>query len=292
MNQVSIIRNIVNSMETSNNSHTNDIGDISISYACSQGRRPNMEDIGGWFMVDMGGYKCTVCYIADGHGGVMVAKLIRDNLQSIFSQELCKSRQFGNESINYKCLLNDVFAMLDKLALDNGIKRACGSTLCLVVYEHYASRVWVANCGDSRATIYSIIKSHNISIYFSSIDHNGYNEQEKMRIQSKGGYIITYKRVPRVLGSLAVTRSIGDHYLKEYVISEPDITSFTFQDNMILVLASDGLWSLASNQRIGNEIQGWLASDALKPPLSQKLLEFTNRCNACDNTTIITMMKV
>lgn len=47
----------------------------------------------------------------------------------------------------------------------------------------------------------------------------------------------------RVQGSLAVSRSIGDLHLKDWVISEPEIESLRLtSDCDFLIMASDGLW--------------------------------------------------
>lgn len=53
----------------------------------------------------------------------------------------------------------------------------------------------------------------------------------------------------RVLGVLAMSRAIGDNYLKPYVICEPEvtITDRTAEDDC-LILASDGLWDVVSNE--------------------------------------------
>lgn len=47
----------------------------------------------------------------------------------------------------------------------------------------------------------------------------------------------------RVLGSLAVSRSIGDCYLKQWVTAEPETKVVKLESEFeFLILASDGLW--------------------------------------------------
>lgn len=47
----------------------------------------------------------------------------------------------------------------------------------------------------------------------------------------------------RVHGTLAVSRSIGDAHLKDWVMAEPDTKVVCLTPDMqYLVLASDGLW--------------------------------------------------
>lgn len=55
----------------------------------------------------------------------------------------------------------------------------------------------------------------------------------------------------RVQDSLAVTRSIGDASMKEWVISEPETKTIRLTpDCEFLVMASDGLWEKV-NQETG-----------------------------------------
>lgn len=47
----------------------------------------------------------------------------------------------------------------------------------------------------------------------------------------------------RVQDSLAISRAIGDAYLKEWIISEPETRRLPVtQDCEFLIMASDGLW--------------------------------------------------
>lgn len=53
----------------------------------------------------------------------------------------------------------------------------------------------------------------------------------------------------RVMGELAVSRAIGDHCLRPYVIPEPELLMVErTPDDEVLVMASDGLWDVMNNQ--------------------------------------------
>lgn len=57
----------------------------------------------------------------------------------------------------------------------------------------------------------------------------------------------------RVHGTLAVSRSIGDAHLKDWVISEPDTKIIHLKPDMdFLILASDGLWEEVS--KLGSNV--------------------------------------
>ncbi|GFY90135.1 protein phosphatase 2C family protein [Actinidia rufa] len=55
--------------------------------------------------------------------------------------------------------------------------------------------------------------------------------------------------VARVNGQLAVSRAFGDKNLKSHLRSDPDVTNIDISvDSDLLILASDGLWKVMSNQ--------------------------------------------
>ncbi|KAF2614581.1 hypothetical protein F2Q70_00010020 [Brassica cretica] len=63
--------------------------------------------------------------------------------------------------------------------------------------------------------------------------------------------------VPRVDGQLAVTRAFGDKSLKMHLSSEPYVTMEVIDDDAeFLILASDGLWKVMSNQEAVDSVKG------------------------------------
>jgi serine/threonine protein phosphatase PrpC len=56
-------------------------------------------------------------------------------------------------------------------------------------------------------------------------DHQTSDPEEVSRIEKSGGFMFK----GRVLGVLAVTRSLGDHCMKEFIISEPFCKEITIQ---------------------------------------------------------------
>ncbi|XP_073123432.1 protein phosphatase 2C 37-like [Henckelia pumila] len=118
---------------------------------------------------------------------------------------------------------------------------AVGSTAVVAVLT--PDKIVVSNCGDSRA----VLCRNGVAIPLST-DHKPDRPDELSRIQESGGRVIFWDG-PRVFGVLAMSRAIGDSYLKPYVISEPEVTvtERTAEDEC-LILASDGLWDVVSNE--------------------------------------------
>jgi protein phosphatase 2C len=81
-----------------------------------------------------------------------------------------------------------------------------------------------------------------------SSDHKPDRPDEQERIEAAGGRVIFWEGA-RVLGVLAMSRAIGDGYLKPYVCSVPEVTVAELADgDECLILASDGLWDVVSNE--------------------------------------------
>uniref|UniRef100_A0A5B6ZMT2 PPM-type phosphatase domain-containing protein n=1 Tax=Davidia involucrata TaxID=16924 RepID=A0A5B6ZMT2_DAVIN len=159
----------------------------------------------------------------------------RDRLHDIVRGEL-----EGSEEASWKETMTRSFLRMDDEVTEwcNGIS----SSNCRCELQT-PDKIIVSNCGDSRA----VLCRNGVPIPLSS-DHKPDRPDELLRIEDAGGRVI-YWDGPRVLGVLAMSRAIGDSYLKPYVISEPEvtITDRTAEDEC-LILASDGLWDVVSNE--------------------------------------------
>ncbi|KAI4934551.1 hypothetical protein J4E85_002409 [Alternaria conjuncta] len=101
--------------------------------------------------------------------------------------------------------------------------------------------LYTANVGDAR-----IVLCRNGRALRLSYDHKGSDENEGRRVASAGGLILNN----RVNGVLAVTRALGDAYMKDLVTGHPYTTETVIQaeQDEFLILACDGLWDVCSDQ--------------------------------------------
>lgn len=59
----------------------------------------------------------------------------------------------------------------------------------------------------------------------------------------------------RVQGVLSVSRAIGDINYKEYLISEPEISTIQINpQDQFLILSTDGLYKLYSKQYVADKV--------------------------------------
>uniref|UniRef100_A0A0D6QVK3 protein-serine/threonine phosphatase n=1 Tax=Araucaria cunninghamii TaxID=56994 RepID=A0A0D6QVK3_ARACU len=198
--------------------------------------------------------------VYDGHGGSQAALYCKDRLHELLAEEL-KSRDDTQVEVEWQKAMSSCFNKVDAEVLGGGAcKNDCktsGESECLcehtiasetvgttaVVAVVGSHNIIVANCGDSRA----VLCRDGVAVPLSD-DHKPYRPDEMARIESAGGRVI-YWNGHRVFGVLAMSRAIGDKYLKPYVISEPEVTVTERTDgDECLILASDGLWDVLSNE--------------------------------------------
>ncbi|CAH2037141.1 unnamed protein product [Thlaspi arvense] len=202
--------------------------------------------------------------VYDGHGGAQVADYCHDRMHSALAEEiewikeeLCErntgeGRQVQWEKVFADCYLKvdaevkgkinrPVVGSSDKVVLEAVSPETVGSTA--VVALVCSSHIIVSNCGDSRAVLLRGKESMPLSV-----DHKPDREDEYARIERAGGKVIQWQGA-RVSGVLAMSRSIGDEYLEPYVIPDPEVTFMPrAREDECLILASDGLWDVMSNQ--------------------------------------------
>ncbi|KAF6173033.1 hypothetical protein GIB67_006409 [Kingdonia uniflora] len=184
--------------------------------------------------------------VYDGHGGDGVAHVCRDRLHRILELEM-ESKVVGvaEVEVNWVELMTCCFLKVDEEVHGRGEEvedfKSIGSTAVVAVVGN--DKVVVANCGDSRA----VLSRAGVAMPLSC-DHKPDRPDEMQRVEDAGGRVINWNGW-RVLGVLATSRSIGDHYLKDYVISVPEVTVTDRTENdEFLILASDGLWDVMTNE--------------------------------------------
>jgi protein phosphatase PTC1 len=98
--------------------------------------------------------------------------------------------------------------------------------------------LYTANVGDARIVLCRSGKALRLSY-----DHKGSDENEGKRITSAGGLILNN----RVNGVLAVTRALGDTYMKDLVTGHPYTTETVIQPDSdeFMIIACDGVCSAA-----------------------------------------------
>ncbi|KAL7535560.1 hypothetical protein ACHAXR_006568 [Thalassiosira sp. AJA248-18] len=171
----------------------------------------------------------------------------RANTHTQSTQSKSREGEVIQTALERAFLITDVQSRMD------GITTSGATVVCCVVIPNFSAdgnlssiSIHAANAGDARAVLSSCTarrslkkrKSGSNNALLSELlpsvhrggtpaavrithDHKSTDPKEIARIESSGGIILR----GRVLGVLAVARSLGDHGLKEYVIGRPYLSS-------------------------------------------------------------------
>lgn len=269
--------------------------------------RPVMEDIllikGGFRHKENEDLFC----IFDGHDGVTAAGFAGSCFDQVFSEELSRSEEMPREIVEHLLASVDLSSNSSRETLEDRQRRIVvalhssfgrlhsdlrvvlskqsspsstpnpgggvpptdseamtetlyGGTTALVAYfdEH---DLYIANVGDTRAVLGKDGRAERISV-----DHNPQLSSERERIEACGGRIQSL----RVEGSLAVSRVLGDFDLEDRgVIWHPHIRIIkNFREaGQFVVMASDGLWELVSENEVIVTVQEELDFSAPPSPM-------------------------
>ncbi|PON96196.1 Protein phosphatase 2C [Trema orientale] len=206
--------------------------------------------------------------VYDGHGGSQVANYCRERIHLALSEELGIIKDdLSDENVEenqgvWERAFTSCFQRVDDeiggkvsgssnrsegdasdAMFEPVAPETVGSTA--VVALVCSSHIIVANCGDSRAVLCRGKEPMPLSV-----DHKPNREDEYARIEASGGKVIQWNG-HRVFGVLAMSRSIGDRYLKPWIIPEPEVMFVPrAREDECLILASDGLWDVMTNEEV------------------------------------------
>jgi len=200
--------------------------------------------------------------VMDGHGEE--GDKISQNIKSKLSNYLFKHKDFAND---IKSAIADCVNKCEQeLLKDPSVETQFSGTTftCAVIRDN---RCTCANIGDSRTALGYRNEKGGCTGIGLTIDHKPDLPLEKARIEAKGGRVFAVEYDDGVDGpmrvwlgnqdvpGLAMSRSLGDVVAHTAgVSSECEFFEYDFNPNnredLILVMASDGLWEFMSNQEV------------------------------------------
>ena len=216
--------------------------------------------------------------IFDGHGGDEISTYLQNNLAKIYKQNLLLNK--GNIILSLKNAFHDADdEMRDQLNIEG---LGSTGTLVHIVKNNFSDElvVYSANVGDSRVCLIS--PEHIIRL---SYDHRTSDEKEKKRILESGMDIID----DRICGTLMLTRIFGNYEYKEEheeknndinnnngLICEPFISKINIDsniENQFLIIASDGIWDILTEEDIQKIIQKYQDTQKICSIIIKECLE-------------------
>lgn len=246
------------------------------------GRRETMEDTHFLLPQLCNDNDVHVFGIFDGHRGAAAAEFSARAVPG-FLQTLASTRSPADALA--EAFVKTDSAFRDELRAHCNSKRVvqkdsypgCTAAAALIV----RNRIFVANAGDCRTII-----CRSGRPYALSKDHVASCPKERERVSIAGAEVKWQVDTWRVgPAALQVTRSIGDDDLKPAVTAEPEISeTLLTMDDEYLVMASDGLWDVISNEEVVAIIR-----DTVKEPgmCSKRLATEAAERGSKDNITVI-----
>lgn len=275
----------------------------------TKGARPYMEDFDFCYktmrLSDV--YSAvSMLGVFDGHGGAECGQFMQDELPDIITSLIKKATHRNECTISLGEVLYRAFMRADEEYL-SGASNSAGTTATVLLFEpggmdrcgnwRGPGSVCVASAGDTRA----VLCRGKVAIPLT-IDHKAASAESIARVALAGGYVDR----GRVMGSLAVGRALGDAHLKrgknlrkqkwstleEALTPCPDVLSFIprrsgtgDKEDEFIVLASDGLWDVMSNQEAVDRVAS--ALEALSEPPTER-----DVCRICESMSIEAVTKL
>jgi len=264
---------------SSNNSSSNTI--ILIAGAGrTRGNRPYMEDVDFVYQnIEVNKKQnLSIFGVLDGHGGIECSRYVGDEMPA----KIISFMKNGNKPEE---ALHNSFLDIDKDFL-KGYSNA-GSTANCLLFDFKLNIAYVANTGDTRAVLCRSGKAIDLTM-----DRKATDPEEIARIIKEGGFVSK----GRVMGSLAVSRAIGDSQLKNIskkgriLIPDPEITKYkpkmcivddnsdySFNDGIckdeFIIIATDGLWDVLTSQDAIDLVRDYLQkNDLLNDGIDEKTM--------------------
>lgn len=221
--------------------------------------------------------------VYDGHGphGEHCSHFVRGKLPALLKSNIQKHATPQSSPLSTK----DIHASLheahvacnDELRQHADINDHHSGTTSVGVFVHNG-RITISNVGDSRIVLGTQANNNNAASVQAvplSKDHTPYREDEAERCVASGARILSFGEIdpstkedgdsevedpPRVWSKhgnypgTAFTRSIGDAIAEQLgVYAEPELLTLPISPNeRLLVLASDGVFDVVSNQDVVN----------------------------------------
>lgn len=228
------------------------IAHVPVGFFSTAGKRgeDNMEDRSVILRQPFTSENVLIAAIFDGHRGYEASDYVSTHLETLlkkhWTDSQCPSdllkRVLHEAEEEFQAVWNLKNSQLTR-------KRYPGTTaLCMILCNKMLT---VANIGDSRAML-----CRNGLPFPLSVDQIAERTEERDRIEASGygDHLRQHDGGWRV-GSvgLAVTRSIGDHDMKQQgIIAEPEIsqTEIHHEQDSFVILASDGVWDVLTGEEL------------------------------------------
>lgn len=218
----------------------------------------------------------------DGHGGKGAAQFVRDHLPRVIVEDADFPLEL--EKVVIRSFMKTDAAFAKSCSLESALSSGTTALTAMI----FGRSLLVANAGDCRA----VLSRHGIAIEMSK-DHRPCCDDERMRIESLGGYVDD----GYLNGQLGVTRAIGDWHIKGLkevedgigpLSAEPELKLITLtKEDEFLIIGSDGIWDVFRSQNAVDFVRRRLQEHNDVKLCCKEVVEEAMKRKAIDNLTVV-----
>ena len=255
------------------------------SFLRIQGNRKSMED--NYYIDIIENIKIIALF--DGHGGDDISNILPKLLKNVNKYIL----EFKNLKIDLENLSKKIskeFIFIDKILIKKFLNRIGSTAIILYILDNNIISI---NLGDSK----TIFIDHLLKKKFETNIHRPNEIIEYYRIINSNNKVTLNNKIYRINNQLSVSRSFGDFRLKilnskynginSAVSVIPDIYNFLIDENLFIIVATDGFWDYIKYHEIIDIIKKYNSDDTNKISHNLILKSIENGSN--DNISLIFM---
>ncbi|XP_059635247.1 probable protein phosphatase 2C 27 isoform X2 [Cornus florida] len=220
--------------------------------------------------------------VFDGHGGKFAAQFVRDHLPRVIVEDANFPLEL--EKIVTRSFMETDAAFAKSCSLESALSSGTTALTAMI----FGRSLLVANAGDCRA----VLSRRGLAIEMSK-DHRPCCDNERMRIESLGGFIDD----GYLNGQLGVTRALGDWHIKGLketgersgplsAVPELKLITLTKEDEF-LIIGSDGIWDAFRSQNAVDFARRKLQEHNDVKLCCKELVEEALKRGAIDNLTVV-----
>ncbi|KAL7720074.1 Protein phosphatase 2C [Entamoeba marina] len=210
------------------------LNEVEVGIAQTIGKRPYMEDTVSVYETNIPFME--VIGVFDGHHGKEAAITLSSLMGPTFKKALKETKKDVKEALTL---------LYDKLHSIVAEETESGSTASIVAIER--NKAYISHVGDSPIFI---MRKGTEKLEMITANHHLDVAEERKRIEDAGGKVIEVNGVLRVQGNIALTRSLGDRSLHPILSCVPDITVVDVNDVNDIIIVSDGVTDVLSENDI------------------------------------------
>lgn len=263
-----------------------------IAWKCHKGKKPEAPNQDS-FSICIADRDFGLYCVYDGHGPF--GHDVSDRARSLLVNEFLSRK---DRSPSLKRAFEEAFthtqSVFQDLSGTNQPKESkldasmSGTTVTMAFHDMRANKLWIAHVGDSRAVLGRRKPGAKPQVEDMTIDHKPDLEEERARIEKNGGRVIfdgyynhrvfakagAYPglNMSRALGDCVGHREAGLTAMPD--VKEVDLGSFGDDEELVLLLCTDGVWEFLSSEDAMNLI---MASNRDDRTLTQSLAEVTKK---------------